>query len=190
MIVGDKAMEVSMPEQAYASLFEEFEDFWKGVKEGGKPGEHEHFKIDAILGGNVDQDWNLGIRIDGIENDTFQRTKKSIVDRIMENGPYTGHGSKIALPIMKLIANTVHRQGFTVNDLEAFYTRSNTMHTYLMGGQIMVIAQCTGDDNKDFAAVTMTFWKSDLDLEKAGENMGFIVRAIDEARKQPSDSTH
>ena len=52
----------------------------------------------------------------------------------------------------------------------------------------MGLAQCTDDDKHDFVAVTLTFWKSDLDLEMAGENIGIIVRTIDEARKQPTIS--
>ena len=54
---------------------------------------------------------------------------------------------------------------------------------------MLIMAQCTDGDKKDFVGVALTFWKSELDLEKAGENMGTIVRAIDDVRKKPSDST-
>ena len=84
MIVGDKAMEGSMPEKAYASLVEEFEDFWKGVKEGGKPGGHENFKVDAILGGNVDQDWNLGVRCQGRKEIVPSGRSKTVPPNVAE----------------------------------------------------------------------------------------------------------
>ncbi|MAG35177.1 MAG: hypothetical protein CL878_02870 [Dehalococcoidia bacterium] len=170
----------------HAALGEEFAAFWDAVKEGGKTGEYGHFKVADILGGH--NDWSLGIKMDGIDREIYRRTKEPIVDGIMDNGPYTGHGSTIVLPVMKVITNAVHRQGFTVNDMEVLYTRSSVMHTHSMGGQIMGLAQCTDDDKHDFVAVTLTFWKSDLDLEMAGENIGIIVRTIDEARKQPTIS--
>ena len=180
-----------MPEKAYASLFEEFEAFWKEVKEGGKIGEYEHFKLDDFFWVQDEHDYFLGIKIDGIERGIFRQAKESIVDGIMENGPYTGHGSKIVAPVLGFISNTSFRVGyfksndFKINDAEPFYTRSSVFHTYLRGGQMLMMAQCTDGDKKDFVGVALTFWRSDLDLDKAGENMGIIVRAIDDARKQP-----
>ena len=182
----------SMPEKTYASFFEEFEAFWKEVKEGGKLGEYEHFQLDAILGAKVDQDWSLGVKMDGIDGDIYWQTKESIVNGIMENGPYARHGGNILTPLFKHLNNTNDRQGFTVNDMELFYTRSSFMHAYLIGGQMMTLAHCTDDHNKDFVGITLAshkfpFQTSALDLEKTRENIGIIVRAIDEARKQPSD---
>ena len=185
-----------MPEEAYASLFEESEAFWKEVKEGRKTGGYEHFKLDDFLWVRDEHDYFLGIRMYGIENDIFRHAKESIVDGIMENSPYTGHGSKILMPVMNFISNTTFRVGyfksndFKINDAEPFYTRSSVLHTYLMRGQMLIMAQCTDGDKKDFVGVAFTFWKSDFDLEKAGENLGIIVRAIDVARQESSGATH
>jgi len=183
-----------MPEETYASLFEEFEAFWKEVKEGGKIGEYEHFRLDDFFWVQDEHDYFLGIKMDGIERDIFRQAKESIVAGIMENGPYTGHGSKIAGSVLTLISNASFRVGylksndFKINDWEPFYTRSSVFHTYLRGGQMLIMAQCTDSDKKDFVGVALTFWRSDLDLKKAGENMGIIVRAIDDARKHTANS--
>ena len=90
------------------------------------------------------------------------------------------------MPVLNSISNASFRAGsfksndFKINDAEPFYTRSSVMDTYLRGGQMLIMAHCTDGDKKDFVGIALTFWKSELDLEKAEENLGIIVRLLDE----------